>query len=265
MRTVTSRQNPIVRTFRALAETADPSGARLLLDGAHLIDEARRAGLGFEVAAVLASRLDGDTEEARIADDLNRSGVDVVVANDQVFAAMSPVRAPSGIVAIVGRTPTTVAEMCRGAQAFVVSAIDVQDPGNVGAIVRVAEAGGSTGVLVAGISATPFSWKAVRGSMGSVLRLPVVAGMGAADALACMTDAGLRMVAAVPREGRTPDDIDWTGSVGLLVGGEGAGLSDALADRCDARVTIPMSPAVDSLNVAVAAAVLIYAARRQRL
>ena len=265
MRQITSRQNPIVRTFRALAETADPSGARLLLDGAHLVDEAQRAGLGFEVAAVLASRLDGETEEARIADDLNRRGVDVVVANDQVFAAMSPVRAPSGIVAIARRTPTTMAEICHAGQAFVVGAVDVQDPGNVGAIVRVAEAGGSTGVLVAGVSATPFSWKAVRGSMGSVLRLPVVAGIDAMDALACMTDAGLRTVAAVPRDGRTPDDIDWTGSVGLLVGGEGAGLSHALADRCDAQVTIPMSPAVESLNVAVAAAVLIYAARRQRL
>lgn len=265
MRHVTSRQNPIVRSFRALAETADPSGARLLLDGAHLVDEARRAGLGFEVAAVLASRLDAATEEARIADDLHHHGVDVVVANDQAFAAMSPVRAPSGIVAIARRTPTTVAEMCHRARAFVVGAVDVQDPGNVGAIVRVAEAGGSTGVLVAGVSATPFSWKAVRGSMGSVLRLPVVAGMDAADALACMTDAGLRTVAAVPRDGRAPEEIDWTGSVGLLVGGEGQGLPHALVDRCHTRVTIPMSPAVDSLNVAVAAAVLIYAARRQRL
>jgi TrmH family RNA methyltransferase len=87
-----------------------------------------------------------------------------------------------------------------------------------------------------------------------------------AEALrACMADAGLRTVAAVPRDGLAPDDIDWTVSVGLLVGGEGPGLSDALVGRCDARVTIPMSPPVESLNVAVAAAILIYAARRQRL
>src|SRR6185436_20916592 len=101
----------------------------------------------------------------------------------------------------------------------------------------VAEAGGATGVLGAGISASPFSWKAVRGSMGSVLRLPVAAGMEAEAVLACMIDAGLRTVAAVPRDGLAPDDIDWTGSVGLLVGGEGPGLSDALVERCEARVT----------------------------
>jgi TrmH family RNA methyltransferase len=265
MRHVTSRQNPIVRTFRALAETTDPSGARLLLDGAHLIDEAQRAGLTFETAAILASRVEGDTEEGQIARDLDRRGIDVVIAREQVFAAISPVRSPSGIVAIAGRAPTTAAAVCRGTHAFVVGAVDVQDPGNMGAIVRVAEAGGATGVLGAGISASPFSWKAVRGSMGSVLRLPVAAGMEAEAALACMTDAGLRTVAAVPRGGLAPDGIDWTGSVGLLVGGEGPGLSDALVDRCDARVTIPMSPPVESLNVAVAAAILVYAARRQRL
>jgi TrmH family RNA methyltransferase len=265
MRHVTSRQNPIVSAFRALAETADPSGARLLLDGAHLVGEAQRAGLAFEAVAVLASRLDGDTEEGRIADALHHRGVDVVVANDQVFAAISPVRTPSGIVAIARRTPTTVAEVCGGAHGFVVGIVDVQDPGNVGAIVRVAEAGGGTGVLVAGVSATPFSWKAVRGSMGSVLRLPVAAGMDVDAALACMTEAGLRTVAAVPRDGLAPDEIDWSGSVGLLLGGEGPGLPCALVDRCDARVTIPMSPSVESLNVAAAAAILIYAARRQRL
>jgi len=265
MRRITSRQNPIVRTFRALADTADPSGARLLLDGAHLVAEARRAGLAFDAVAVLASRLDGDTEEGRLADDLDHGGVEVIQANDQVFAAISPVRTPSGIVAIVRRTPTTTADVCSGATALVVGAVDVQDPGNVGAIVRVAEAGGSTGVLVAGASATPFSWKAVRGSMGSVLRLPVAAGMAAETALTCMTEAGLRTVAAVPRDGRAPDDIDWTGPVGVLVGGEGPGLSDALIDRCDERVTIPMAPPVESLNVAVAAAILVYAARRQRV
>ena len=265
MRRVTSRQNPIVRTFRALAETADPSGARLLLDGAHLVDEAQRAGLTFESVAILASRLEGDTQEGLIAHDLDRRGIDVVIASEQIFAAISPVRSPSGIVAIAGRTPTTAAAVCRGTHAFVVGAVDVQDPGNMGAIVRVAEAGGATGVLGAGISASPFSWKAVRGSMGSVLRLPVAAGLEAEALRACMADAGLRTVAAVPRDGLAPDDIDWTVSVGLLVGGEGPGLSDALVDRCDARVTIPMSPPVESLNVAVAAAILIYAARRQRL
>ena len=79
-----------------------------------------------------------------------------------------------------------------------------------------------------------------------------------------MKDAKLRTVAAVARGGDDPDAIDWTGSTGLLLGGEGPGLSDEVADACDARVTIPMAEPVESLNVAVAGAILIYAARRQR-
>jgi len=79
-----------------------------------------------------------------------------------------------------------------------------------------------------------------------------------------MEQSGLRTVAAVPRDGQDPDAIDWTGAVGLLLGGEGGGLSDEMIGRCAAQVTIPMSPSVESLNVAVAGAVLVYAARRQR-
>jgi RNA methyltransferase, TrmH family len=264
MRDVTSRQNPIVRTFREMADTADWSGARLLLDGVHLIGDAQRAGMTFETVAVLASHLERDTEEGRLARDLDRRGIDVVIANASVFAALSPVRTPSGLVAIARRTPMTPADVCRGTDALVVATLDVQDPGNVGAIIRVAEAGGATGVLVAGTSANPFSWKAVRGSMGSVLRLPVAAGMTAEAAVACMTRAGVRTIAAVARDGETPDAIDWTGTVGLLLGGEGPGLPESIVGRADTRVTIPMTSPVESLNVAAAAAILVYAARQQR-
>ena len=91
------------------------------------------------------------------------------------------------------------------------AAVDVQDPGNVGALLRAAEAGGATGAFVCGASANPFSWKALRGSMGSALRLPVVAGMTADAVLTCMADAGVRTVAAVPRGGDDPDAVDWRG------------------------------------------------------
>jgi TrmH family RNA methyltransferase len=264
MRRITSRQNPIVRTFRALADAPDPGATRLLLDGAHLVREARQAHVAIEMAAVAASRVESDTEEGRIADDLDRSGIDVIIASDHVFPALSPVRTPSGIVAIASREATTPADICARADAFVLAAVDVQDPGNIGAILRVAEAGGVTGVFASGASANPFAWKALRGSMGSALRLPIVVAISAEAALTCMQQAHLRAVAAVPRGGADPDDVDWSGPVGLLLGGEGPGLTDAIAAECDARVTIPMAAPVESLNVAVAAAILIYAARRQR-
>ena len=265
MKSISSRQNPIVRTFRALADDPDPTGERVLLDGVHLVRDAHAAGAMFEVVVIAASRLDGDGEEGRLARQLEAAGVDLIAADDKVFAALSPVKSPSGLVAIARRKVTAPAAICAQPHALAVAAVDVQDPGNVGSLIRAAEAGGATGAFVCGTSASPFSWKALRGSMGSALRLPVVAGMTAEAVMNCMADAGVRMIAAVARDGESPDAVDWRGTVGLFVGGEGPGLSDAIVARCTTRVTIPMAAAVESLNVAVAAGVLVYAARRQRM
>lgn len=265
MKPISSRQNPLVRTFRALADDPDPTGERVLLDGAHLVRDAHAAGAVFELLVVAASRLDNGSDEGVLARQLEEASIEVVAADDKVFAALSPVKSPSGIAAIARRTVTAPAIICGHPHALVVAAVDVQDPGNVGSVIRAAEAGGATGVFVCGASASPFSWKALRGSMGSALRLPVVAGMTVDAVMNCMAEAGVRMVAAVPRGGDDPDHIDWRGTVGLFVGGEGPGLGGDVVARCSARVTIPMAPTVESLNVAVAGAVLIYAARRQRV
>jgi len=265
VRTISSRQNPLVRTFRELADNPDPTGERVLLDGVHLVRDAHKSGALFEVVAIAASRLDADSEEGELARDLDRDAVDVIAADDKVFSALSPVKTPSGIAAIARRKVTAPPIICGHPKAFVLAAVDVQDPGNVGSLLRAAEAGGVTGAFVCGASANPFSWKALRGSMGSALRLPVVPGMTTDAVINTMTDAGLRIVAAVPRGGENPDELDWRGPVGLLVGGEGPGLSEELVMRADAKVTIPMATSVESLNVAVAGAILVYTARRQRV
>lgn len=264
MRSITSRHNPVVARFRALADTADPIGARVLLDGVHLVREAQESGHTFEIVAVASSRMVSGTEEAHVAEALARTGVEVVQAPDAVFDAISPVRTPSGIAAIVTRRAATASEVCASDDALVLVVLDVQDPGNVGTLARTAEAGGMTGMFVSGASANPFSWKAIRGSMGSILRLPVVGGMTTASVMTCLKSGGIRTVAAVPRGGADPDAVDWSGKAALVLGGEGAGLPDEVTYACDTRVSIPMASRVESLNVAAAGAILVYAARRQR-
>jgi TrmH family RNA methyltransferase len=261
---IDSRRHDLVSRFRALATEADAAGRRLLLDGVHLVREARAAALPFEVVVVATSASSPETEVGHLAASLRESGVDVVEASDRAFDALSPVRAPSGIAAIVERPAAGAADLYAVPTPLIVVAIDVQDPGNVGAVIRAAEAGGATGVLVCGASASPFSWKAVRGSMGSVLRLPVAGGPSPDDLLAELSAAGVRSVATTARGGLDPDRVSWRGRVALLLGAEGSGLMPDLAGACDQRVSIPMAPPVDSLNVAVAGAIVIYAARRQR-
>ena len=265
MKTISSRHNLLVRTFRELADAPDSSDTRVLLDGVHLVREARRAALEFEAVAVASPHVIGNSEEGDLARALESAGAPVFTVSDSVFAAMSPVRSPSGIVAIARRTSFDAGTISLTDNGFTLVAADVQDPGNLGGLIRAAEAGGVTGVLVSGASANPFSWKAVRGSMGSALRMPIATGQTLDAIVRCATASGVRTVAAVPRDGRAPEAINWSGSVALLLGGEGRGLPAGLLGECDDLVTVPMAPPVESLNVAVAGAILIYAARRQRL
>jgi RNA methyltransferase, TrmH family len=291
MKRISGRQHALVRAYRDLARTPDPAGLRLLLDGAHLVREAHDAALVFESLVIASSHIersggpsrlrqgDGEarhsaegataagppvTEEAALAELLERQGVDVAVAGDQTFAALSPVRTPSGIVAIAHRHPTTVDAILEQARLFALVVVDVQDPGNLGALMRTAEAGGVTGIIVAGDSANPFSWKAVRGSMGSVLRLPVARSVSIDAVMQHLQKTMTKVIAAVPRDGWDPDAVDWSGRIALMLGGEGPGLSPHIAAAADERVTIQMESPVESLNVATSAAIIIYAARRAR-
>ena len=265
MKSITSRQNPTVRAFRDLGDAPDPAGTRVLLDGVHLVRDAHAAGVTFELVAIEGSHLDRDSEEGELARTLTNLGVEVVSATSAVIAAMSPVTTPAGIVAIARREPSSAASVFAPPNAFVVVAVGVQDPGNLGGLIRTAEAGGATGVLVCGASANPFSWKSLRGSMGSALRLPIASGLRVNDVLEDARTAAARTVATIPRGGRGPDDVEWSGRVALFLGGEGHGLAEDVAAACDERVSIPMSAGVESLNVAVSAGILIYAARRRRI
>ena len=141
--------------------------------------------------------------------------------------------------------------------------VDVQDPGNVGAVIRAADALGASGVAALDGTAHPGGWKALRGAMGSTFRVPV-AREQTDRAMGEMRRAGLRIVATVAASGTPLDRLDLRGPICLLLGNEGAGLPDSLSAGADERVTIPMRAGAESLNVAVTASLLLYEARRQR-
>ena len=273
---ISSRQNPAVARFR---EAARGSGDAMLLDGPHLLAEALGVRLRIDLTMVDHEAMERREEIGRLVREIEDAGGEVAIATAAVMAAVSPVRSPSAIVALAQRPPQNVSRLfttpvptssahlaTRGlsvSRPLVVIACDIQEPGNLGAMVRVAEAAGASGIIAAGQSADPFSWKALRGSMGSALRLPIVA-QSSADALQTARAHHCTIAAAVPREGRTPEEIDLTGPTALLVGAEGFGLPDELVELADERISIPMQPPVESLNAAVAAAVILYEARRQR-
>ncbi|MEO8077597.1 MAG: RNA methyltransferase [Acidobacteriota bacterium] len=262
---LSSRQNPIVKRFRDLARGRAGDGW-VLLDGEHLIREAQASGARVEVAA-FCGPVDADLLPP-LAVELERAGSRVIAVTEPVLAAMSPVREPSGVVAIaaLGSTPLADAIAARRGShpQLVLMLSDVQDPGNVGAIIRAAEGCGASAVVAGDGSADPFGWKALRGAMGSTFRLPVAARASLPTAVRLAQEQGLRVFATVARGGRPLPECDLRGSMAILLGGEGAGLSQDLIEMADERLSIPMEAPVESLNVAVAAALTVYEAARQR-
>lgn len=163
--TITSRHNPLVARFKA---AADHDAQWMLLDGAHLLAEALDAGLAIDCVAVDPDRVAGGDLDALA----RRVPADRLVSvSRSVLNAISPVRTPTGIVALAARPRDASDDVMRSRTALLVGATDIQDPGNLGAIVRAAEAGGASGVITTLGGADPFGWKAVRGAMGSAFRL----------------------------------------------------------------------------------------------
>lgn len=259
MERVTSRQNPVVKQFRAATES--PSGG-VLLDGPHLLREALASAVPVELVAVRED--EGNAEIRALARDAEDRGARVVAVTDAVLSAMSPVRNPAGVVAIARRPARPLDAALDDAPQLVLVLCDVQDPGNVGAIVRAADGCGATGVITTGATADPFGWKALRGSMGSAFRIPVVPRQLLEDAVRAARARGIRVLAAVPRGGVPLPQCDLRGPSAVLLGAEGPGLPDAALALADERLSIPMRRPIDSLNVAAAAAVIGYEAMRQR-
>jgi RNA methyltransferase, TrmH family len=256
---ITSRQHAIVKAFRRAARGDPPL---VLLDGWHLLSDALAAGVRIETIAIAERSRDAEAE--RIVARARAKSAAVVDVSAEVMDALSPVQTPTGVAALIEPPTVLLSELFRPAPALIVLAIDMQDPGNVGALIRAAEAGGATGVALAGSSADPWGWKALRASMGSTFRIPVVKSPDVAPLLNAFAAATVRIVATVPRGGVAMHDADFRSDVAIMMGGEGAGLPQALIDAADDRVSIPMHGRVESLNVAVAAALLVYEARRQR-
>jgi TrmH family RNA methyltransferase len=258
--TITSRQHAFVQKVRKVARGDERLS---VLDGWHLVGEAIDAGIELEAVALSIEPPDAGARAymARVTD----AGTPVWRVSGSVMDALSPVRTPSGIVALARRRTIDEAEVVSPVPGLVVVGVNMQDPGNVGATIRAAEAGGATGVWLAGDSADPWGWKALRAAMGSTFRLPVLRTADVVDTCARLRARGLRVVATVPRNGVPMDEIDLRAPTAVLLGGEGHGLTADLLTQADIGVSIPMQAPVESLNVAVAAALLVYEARRQRL
>jgi RNA methyltransferase, TrmH family len=258
---VRSRTNPLVRRFREQKEKGSRAGS-CLVEGPRLLEEALRAGI--EVLEVAATpRFTARPAGRPVLALLRGRGLAPRLVDESVMDALSEVETSQGVVALV-RPPVFDEEALFRGRPLIVVAVGLQNPGNVGGLLRTAEAAGASGAYLTRDTADPYSSKALRGSMGSAFRLPHVRGLAAGEIVARLRTRGITVVAAVARGAVPYDAVDLRSPVAFVLGPEAAGLSPEIAAAADVRAAIPMAAPVESLNVSVAAGVLLFEARRQR-
>ncbi len=258
---ITSRDNQHLKTFRAaLHDGYLPEENLLAIEGPHLIDEALRSG--SQIITILAS---SDADKFLDAFDLpDRRGLKILRTTEKLFNQISATEHPQGIAALIKPREYTLDDLTRGLP-LVIALFGVQDPGNVGAAIRSAEAFGATGVVTTKGTADPWSAKAMRASAGSALRLPLLRGISPAIALAQFRAAGLQLIATTSKSSPSSATPNFRAPSAILIGNEGAGLPPEIQRSADVTWAIPMSGTVESLNAAIAASVILYEAQRQRL
>ncbi len=254
---ITSRKNPYLKTIRRLRRS---KGDHALLEGPHLIAEALAAGYGLR--SILATRAYLESSPGRrLAPRLPLRPLEI---EDRLLAEVTDSDSPRGIVAVADVPHPAACELPLVEDGTYVFAEGLQDPGNLGALVRAAEASGATAVCLSPGSVHANHPRALRASAGSLLRLPVAVA-GSVEALSDRLGPLMPTWAAlVPRGGVDYSTVSLRGCVVLALGAEGAGLTPDARQRADLELTIPLQPPVESLNATVAAALALFELRRQR-
>jgi TrmH family RNA methyltransferase len=200
-----------------------------------------------------------------VADALERAqgkGIRIFELGPGVVERVADTVTPQPLLAVVRTPQATLGDLAHAT--FVVVCVDVRDPGNAGAVIRIADAAGADGVVCCAGTVDAFNPKTVRSSAGSVLHLPVVAGDDPAEVLDALAAQGMTSLAAVAHGGAPYTEVDLVAPLALVFGNEASGLPAALGDRIGHGVTIPMGGGAESLNVSMAAAVLCFEVRRAR-
>jgi TrmH family RNA methyltransferase len=256
---ISSRTNARVKQLRAAFQGhARLSGGLIAIEGDHLLEEALRSGMVLKTVFV---------SERRGTPKVVPRGVEVLRLTEEVFGSVVETQSPQGVAALMV-PPVFVMDDVMGSgetAPLILIAVGLQDPGNLGTLVRSAEAFGATGVLTTPGTVSAWNQKALRASVGSVFRVPVV-GVTASE-LEEVKLRGVRLIAAVGADDAgvvAAQEMDFSGACAVMIGNEGAGLTAEWMKMSDAKVTVPCPGPVESLNAAVAGSLLLYEASGQR-
>jgi len=261
--TITSRDNSLLRQARAVRD--GEIDELIFVEGLRLCEEARRSNLEIE-AVIVSEELMRKERAAHAIAELSRVSKRTASVSEKLLESISYTKTPQGIVVLAERPDSSEAHLAvsLAANPLLVVLHQINNPVNVGAILRTAEAAGATGVIATRNTSDPFSPKSLRGAMGSAFRLPIWTGPTFEDVVAWCRDRGIETVCSDAEADTDYTDVDWAKASALLLGPESTGFTAEELMNADRRVKIPMRGMAESLNVSVAAGILLFEAARQR-
>ena len=260
---ITSAANPLVKRVRALADRKHRRReSAFVVHGIQPVWQAVEAGADIEVLLVAPDLL-RHSGALDMVDAREAAGVRVERLSGELFGRISDRDGPAGLAAIVHASPARVDELEVPEGALFAALHEPGNPGNIGTIIRTASAAGASGVILIGPSADPYDPVAVKASMGALFTVPVAVADSGAAFLAWAAAGGVTVAATSGRAASSCWDVSWQPPLALLLGSEGTGLPDDLLAAADLQVAIPMTGTAESLNLAVAAGILLYEVRRR--
>ena len=260
--TLLSVNNPKIKLLSQLKEKKfRDKEALFIAEGEHVVEEAVKRGAAIEF--IVCSEVCFDVA-SRHGAALERSLENIYYLSDRDFEKISDTENPKGIIAVVYKPKHGISVLTEGKEPFFVVCDGIQDPGNLGTIIRSAAAAGCTAVAVSDNSVDPFNPKAVRSSGGCIFSIPVVAEVKVDDVLKLSKEKGIKVLASASSAKKSIYEADLKPPVAVIIGNEGAGISQEIQSLCDETVSIPMKRDVESINAAVSASVILFEAVRQR-
>ncbi len=202
--------------------------------------------------------------KAELEKQMQTDGLDYEIVQDHIFKSVSDTQTPQGVLCIVRQQESSLENLLNAEKPLLLLLENLQDPGNLGTILRTAEGAGVTGVILSKGCVDLYNPKTIRSTMGSVYRVPTLYTEDLRETLEMLKQHGIRSYAAHLKGVNFYDQENYTGGTALLIGNEGNGLTDELTAQADTLIRIPMEGQLESLNAGVASAILMYEAYRQR-
>ena len=256
---IISSSNPLLKTIRLLHDRSGRTKTGLfLVEGTKPVEEAFAKGLSIKSVVVSQTYL--KHAQARLSIDIDC----LLVLEDKLFANLVTTTTPPGILAVAEIPKHTPEELFCSSKPLILIAEAIQDPGNMGTIIRSALASSASGIICTTGTVDPFNPKVVRSASGALFALPILFDLSFLEAVSLVKEHGLKLLACQPRALTSYWQTDLTGAIAIVMGNEGQGLSPEVQQVVDQDISIPMDTKSESLNVAVCASLILYEALRQR-